>query len=189
MCFINLKSFSLHAFCTPKHSLNLAHQEEFTWGTVLLISIRNQGKQFSREDAWKDRAAERETMGVIPFLIPPTQPRKWQCLSIITSSDCSAVWPAFVSFMCLLITYLCWKSKLNGWHTFLMSQCDRQKGHDHYCHPNICKHCFCSTALSTSLHQIGRVSCDSHAQAIYKHQLFQTKSFSLCCTEPFTLLQ
>lgn len=56
MCIINLKSFFLHAFCTPRHSLNLAYQEEFTQGTVLLISIRSQGKQFSREDAHKTHA-------------------------------------------------------------------------------------------------------------------------------------
>lgn len=122
------------------------------------------------------RAAERETMGVIPLYSPPSQ--ESGSLSIIRSSDCSAVWPAFVSFMCFFITYLCWKSKLNGWHPFLMNQCDRQKGHGHYCHPNICKHFFCSTALSTSLDQIGHVSCGSHAQPIYKHQLSQTKGFS-----------
>lgn len=168
----------------------MVHQKEFTWGTVLLISIRNQGKQFSREDGkpthflpifdWGQSCRKRNN-GSHPLILT-TQPRKWQSLSIIRSPDCSAVWAAFVSFMCLFITYLCWKSKLNGWHPFLMNQCDRQKGHDHYGHPNICKHCFCSTALSTSLDQIGHVSCGSHAQPIYKHQLFQTKRFSLYST-------
>lgn len=120
--FINLKSFFLPAFCTPRHSLNLAHEEEFTQGTVLLISIRNQGKQFSREDASKthtffyqyfaeDRVMEREIKGSIPLYWTASQESGSQSLSIIRSSHCSAVWPAFVSFICLFITYLCWKIK------------------------------------------------------------------------------